>query len=861
MATVVQRSFSGGEIAPTLYARVDTAKYANGLRTCRNNIVMRHGGTQNRPGSTFVGEVKDSTKSVRLIRFVFSSSQTYVLEFGNEYMRVIRDGSHQYDLTLTITGISNANPGVVTYTGTDPVAGEEVYISGVLGPLGKYVNNRNFKVGTVDGVGNTFQLKDMAGVNFNTTALGLYSSAGTASRVYQISTPYLEAHLPYIRFDQSADVITLVHPSYAVRELSRAGHTSWTLSTVTFAPSAVAPSSSGSVSGTGGAETHVYHVTTIAQTTFEESLAYVITQGSLTEPSVAEPHTIGWNTVSGAQEYNVYHVKNGVPGLIGVAGGTSFINDGIPPDPLDTPPTARNPFPSSDNYPSAVAYLQQRHAFANTNNDPEALHLSRSGRYKNFTVSRPSQDDDAITAAIVGSQVNRVMHLFELGKPVVLTDSGEWVLDGGSAGILNPGEINPRQQSYNGSGDRRPIIIGSTALYVQADSAIVRDLGYALEKDGLDGSDLTVFSAHLVDGYTIDDWDFQKTPHSIVWCVRGDGTLLGLTYVREQQMLAWHRHDFDGYVENVCCVPEDGEYAVYLTVLRTVNGTEKRYIERMTQRRVDDIVDSIFMDSSLTYDGRNTGSRTMTLSGSGWTYTDTLTLTASTAYFTSDDVGNEIHLTGSDGTLIRFTISGYTSTTIVTGRPHKTVPVAMQAAAMLTWTRAVDEITGLWHLEAKAVSILGDGFVVASPNNASYDVVTVTNGTVTLDKCYGVLHIGLPYTSDIETLDIDSAQGESIVNTKKNISQVTVYVEKSRGLWIGAAPPTDDDDDPLEGLTELKIRNSEGYDEPVGLLTGTSEVNIRPEWNSNGRVFVRQVDPLPMSILAVAPTGFIAFKG
>ena len=94
MSSISQKSFAGGEISPSLYARTDIEKYISAVRTCRNNIVMRHGGTQNRSGLYFINEVKDSSKVVRLIPFIFNAAQTYVLEFGNTYMRVIRDSAY-----------------------------------------------------------------------------------------------------------------------------------------------------------------------------------------------------------------------------------------------------------------------------------------------------------------------------------------------------------------------------------------------------------------------------------------------------------------------------------------------------------------------------------------------------------------------------------------------------------------------------------------------------------------------------------------------------------------------------------------------------------------------------------------------
>jgi hypothetical protein len=157
------------------------------------------------------------------------------------------------------------------------------------------------------------------------------------------------------------------------------------------------------------------------------------------------------------------------------------------------------------------------------------------------------------------------------------------------------------------------------------------------------------------------------------------------------------------------------------------------------------------------------------------------------------------------------------------------------------------------------VAVFADSFVVASPNNVAYDTITVANGRIVLDKPYGVIHVGLPYIADIETLDIDSPNGESLVDKSKLVGKVTLFVEDTRGIWCGPKPPSDDATDPLERLVEFKIRNDEGYEDPITLKTGDIGVNIEPEWNSNGRVFIRQVDPIPMTILSVNPAGKFPF--
>lgn len=944
MATLVQLSFSGGEITPSLYGRVDQSKYQTGLRALRNYIVMRHGGAQNRPGTEFMGEVKDSSKTVRLIPFIFNADQTYMLEFGDEYMRVIRNGAYQYDLTLTITGISNANPGVVTYTGTDPANGDEVYISGVVGAMAANINGRNFKVANVNTGANTFELTTLSGSNFNTTSLGAYGSAGTAKRVYTITTPYDYEDLDTLNFDQSADIITLTHPLYQTRELARTGHTSWTLSVVTFAPSTTSPTGC-AASGSAGANVLRYKITAVDSDTFIESLAGVdgtktatITGITKASPAVvtysgtdhftagdtvritgvvgmvevnnlefvvgtvntgantfelrginstnyttyvsggtsavtsvstvldgSADVTLTWTAVANAIEYNVYKESNGVYGFIGVAGSTTFIDDvsSYTPDTSDTPPIARNPFGSTGNYPSTSTYYQGSHLFANTDNDTEAIWKTRSGDFKNLTARSPLQADDSHRFILAGRGVNEVRHMVDLGNLVAFTSGGEWRILGDANGLLTPGNPNPVQQSYNGIAEIRPIVIDNTALYVQARGSQIRDLAYDFSVDdngrtGYRGNDLTVFSAHLVDDYTIRDWDYQQIPHSIVWAVRNDGVLLGLTYIKAHQMLAWHRHDIqDATVEQVCVVPEGTTDRVYLVVKRAINGSTKRYIERMHIRNFTDITtDAIFMDSSLSYNGVNTTAVTMTLSGgTDWDYEEDLTLTASSAEFTSDDVGHAIHLTGSDGSIIRCVITAYTSTTVVTVRPHMTVPAALRSTATATWTHAVDHLTGLWHLEGQTVSVFADGFVLANPNNNSYTTITVTNGSITLDKAYGVIHVGKPYTSDIETLDATLSEG-TYIDKLKLINQATVYVEETRGLWCGTEQPTSDSDFKTQ-LREFKLRNTENYNDPPALKSEPINVKISGTWNKGGRVFLRQTDPIPATILSIAPAGYL----
>ena len=141
----------------------------------------------------------------------------------------------------------------------------------------------------------------------------------------------------------------------------------------------------------------------------------------------------------------------------------------------------------------------------------------------------------------------------------------------------------------------------------------------------------------------------------------------------------------------------------------------------------------------------------------------------------------EVQLNFPDGEQIRFKITSYVSTTEVRGTVNRTVPTADRGQVIATWAMAVSQVGGLWHLEGQNVSIFADGFVVGSPNNPDYPVYTVTNGTITLPNCYGVIAVGLPITCDVETLDIDSPGNTSIADKEKFVSKVTMYVYQTRG--------------------------------------------------------------------------------
>jgi hypothetical protein len=416
----------------------------------------------------------------------------------------------------------------------------------------------------------------------------------------------------------------------------------------------------------------------------------------------------------------------------------------------------------------------------------------------------------------------------------------------------------------------KPIKVDGGALFVEGNGSVVRTFGFDYQVDGYRGNEASIFSAHLFDGYELQDWAHQRRPHSFVWMVRDDGILLGMTYVPEQQVMAFHRHDFlNGLVESVCSVREGIEDVVYLVINRTIDGVQKRFIERMANRQIETITDAVFVDSASEYNGTNTDDgHTMTISGgTTWEAGEALTLTSSTGFFTADDAtdGNAIHITSATGRLLRFQIQTYSSSTVVQGVADRDVPANLQGVARSTWGKAVRKITGLTHLEGRNVTVVGDGFLIANPNLSDFDLITVASGEIEFETPHVIIYVGEPIVADLETLNLDVIGDRITVDVTKQISGMTMWLQDARGLYVGASPPDDDSQDPIEGLEtmleEIKIRYEEGYDEPTALRSGIVSENVPGQFNDHGRVFARQLNPFPAGILAIAPAGYVSGGG
>ena len=425
----------------------------------------------------------------------------------------------------------------------------------------------------------------------------------------EVVTPYQEADLFGISYAQSGDIVYLAHKSYTLRKLMRTSHTSWALVEVTFTPSV--PSPTGVTVSYSGSGSYALRYVVCAENVDGE-ISLMGTPGedaSAKHPSdwvVGDSCAVGWTPVTGAVRYLIYREESGYYGLIGVAEGqatSAFTDVKYEADTTDTPPVATDYFGSGNN-PALVSFHEQRLMLASGALEPQAFYGSKTGSFEDWSKSRPLKDDDPIKFTIASGSIDAVQWMASFGSLLLGTGGVEYKAQSGDSAIT-PVNIQIKAQSYWGSARLRPLIIGNSVLHVQRQGSRVRDLFFSLEKDGYAGNDLSVLAPHLFDGYSIEQWCYQQAPGSIIWAVRDDGTLLGMTYMKEHEIWGWHPHTTQGEFKSVCTTTGALEDTVWLVVKRSIDGSDKYYLEKLaTKWQADDgIEEAVFLDCAGTYRG------------------------------------------------------------------------------------------------------------------------------------------------------------------------------------------------------------------------------------------------------------------
>lgn len=427
---------------------------------------------------------------------------------------------------------------------------------------------------------------------------------------YEVEHEYLEDELFNVTYAQSGDVIKLAHRNHPRRELRRNGATDWEIIDLEVGPvldppiNLVGTATAGSPPGTPFDTDYVVTAVTAAG---DQSLASVVETVSNNLFDDGAYNTIEWDVVADAARYNVYKKQAGLFGYIGQTDQLEFRDDNIAPDIGVTPSLDIALFEAAGDYPGTVAYQGQRAAWAGTDNQPQNVWMSRAGTEDNFNFSIPAQDDDSIQFKIASRENNAILHLVPMADLIACTPSALWRISGGASEVLTPSTLSAVEQTFVGSGNTKPLKVGNNMLYIAARGGHLREFGFDGDRNGYLSGDVSVRAPHLFDGVGVRSMTMQQAPFPIVWLAMQDGNLVGFTYLPEQQIAAFHRHDTMGAFEDATTIYEEGRDVTYVVVRREIDGETVRFIERFADRSFDDPADQFFVDCGATYRGGATG--------------------------------------------------------------------------------------------------------------------------------------------------------------------------------------------------------------------------------------------------------------
>jgi len=823
MTKITQFSFTAGEVAPDLYARTDVNKYGIALATLKNGFVRVTGGISNRAGLEFCGEVKDSSKIVRLFPFRFNQSQQYVIEAGEGYFRYIQDGGDVIDsnshVVETATSFTSAELFKLRYAQTADVL---TFCSQARLPQElSRISNTDWEISDI-------AIEPTIDAPANVTAVHTGSTyASTESLTYMITAIKADTYEESLASDVTVGVTASILAGWMANEYVTLNWSAVDNATEYY----VYKSVNGVYAYAGKTESTTFMDTGIKadlttcvpifKNPFDPSIVPDMTSNIL--PS---GYTVTASTENASNKgFNAFDGKDSTLWQATAATGTIQATQTdaktatlVKVKTGDNPPSAFNFYGSNDagttktplytssavlaanteytfvftttgsyktygsgitglvsgsyaqwrkldfqeqsNNPATLNYFQQRSVYANTLNKPTSIFSSQSTLFRKFDIQRPLIATNGLTVKLDEREVNEIKHIVAMNDLILFTSDSEWRMNG-SDGVFQatPPPVAKRQSSW-GSSDLMPITCGNMVLFVQAGQSIVRDLGYTFASDSYAGDELSYLANHLFESCQIVDWAYSKEPHRIVWCVMSDGTLNALTYNKEQQILGWHHHETDGKFESVIVVREGYEDVPYFIVQRTINGVVKRYRERMKSRNVLDAKDGFFVDCGLTQ----------------------------------------------------------------------------------TFSTPVNTISGLDHLEGKEVVILADGGV--------YEGKVVTNGSVSLGSSQNIdlkatkITVGLPYEFELKTMNIE---GDNTQGSSKTLERFSVKLDKSREEFIVVG--SDGTEQPISERS-LESINDSGY-----LSSGDKMCFPNSDPSTEICAHIKQTKPLPITVLSI--TSFV----
>ena len=605
---ISQLAFTTGEVSPDVSSRFDLEQYKSALLEAENVVIRPYGAVAKRQGSQYVGQVKYSDKPTRLFEFTTNTNNSFMLEFGDKYIRVWNYGVYTgIEVTTPFTSdilfdLNCSQSGDVMFicSGKYPIQTLSRY-SDTDWRMSAYklteqpydeINTDNGHTLTVNGdtITSTKDLftSDMVG---SVIQIAYYVEAVHTKSAGEVVEKKVKRYMQAQTIEKTYNNI-----NYNVGSYSTDTELSWKFTTHGTWEGTVKLQISNNDGQTWKdyrtyTSKNDYNVTDTGKIEAGARLKYIsdIKGGSVNCDLSIFPFT----------QYGIVEIKsvnNAKSATVNILNG---IKDGEPSHQWKLGSWNRG-----RGYPKLCTFYQDRFVVAATDSKPNYIWMSRTGDYPNFGVEKVEgtiTDDSAITLPVINRKMYEIRHLVPANDLIILTSGNEWIVSGDKT--ITPTNCNLKTQTQRGALSCEPQFIGNRCVFVQERGGTVRDMGYSYESDNYTGQDLTLFVKTRVRGYLTITSAYAQDPDSIIYYIRNDGEINCLTYIPEQKVYGWSHFVTNGKYLYCESVSEGEQDSLYTLVERTLQGKKVKCIERMVPLYSDDV--NVFLDCYVEFKSSN----------------------------------------------------------------------------------------------------------------------------------------------------------------------------------------------------------------------------------------------------------------
>lgn len=637
---VIQSNFSAGELSPRAMGRVDIARYPITAKRMKNVISRTLGGAEKRPGTEFIEATKDSTKKSRLIPYVLSRTASYMLEFGDLYMRVflpdgtpVMDGAVPYEIA---TPYNTAAVALMDFAQSEDAMylfHQDVFPSRIRTFANDYwdCSPAPFTATPFDEVGDYFAVA--LTLSLNTVGIGrtisaadaVFMSADVGRAIIQgsgvaVITGYVDSKTVTVEvksvfestsipsgewnLDSSPQVSITpsikepVGASVTITASSTTTYTTEAAKTITGLSHLISSRARVTIVGHGYSTGQVVEIAGCVPSGYNGRFTVTVVDADTftypLSPSPGGAYTLGnaarvtssTSALDGFRAGDVGKFIRMNGGLLKIIQFTDAQHvtaeilkelSAVTPAPAMAWTLEGPMWNSASGYPRTGTMFEQRLVAAGSHKYPQTVWGSRTGEELDFT--KGTADDDAFIFT-VANEANLISFLVSSRNLLLLTYGGEYSLNSGSDKPITPTNVQIKPQSPHGCGTVRPVRVGKETLFAQRAGKRLRAMGYKYDEDGYKSPDITTLSEHLAET-GVAGMCLQQEPDPLVWVWMNNGMLVSITFDRDLDVIAVTWHETLGAVESVAVVPSDESEQVWMIVRRSVNGSIVRYVERM----------------------------------------------------------------------------------------------------------------------------------------------------------------------------------------------------------------------------------------------------------------------------------------